>query len=55
VVCWCCVVGAFVGFVFWGHSGMELVEGYGWVVIVLILHLIENMWMARQVGNARKK
>lgn len=34
---------------------MELVEGYGWVVIVLILHLLENIWMARQVGNARKK
>jgi hypothetical protein len=49
------VVGTFVGFVFWGHSRMELVEGYGWVVIVLILHLLENMWMARQVGNARKK
>jgi hypothetical protein len=49
------VIGAFVGFVFWGHSGMELVEGYGWVVIVLILHLLENMWMAWQVGNARKR
>ncbi len=49
------VVGAFVGFVFWGYSGMELVEGYGWVVVVLILHLLENIWMARQVGIARKK
>jgi hypothetical protein len=34
---------------------MELLEGYGWVVIVLILHLLENIWMAREVGSARKK
>jgi hypothetical protein len=34
---------------------MELVEGYGWVSLVLVLHLLENFWMLEQVGAARKK
>ncbi|CAK9223483.1 unnamed protein product [Sphagnum troendelagicum] len=34
---------------------MELVEGYGWVSLVLVLHLLENVWMLEQVGAARKK
>ncbi|CAM6013638.1 unnamed protein product [Sphagnum balticum] len=34
---------------------MELVEGYGWVTLVLVLHLVENIWMAMQVGAARRK
>jgi hypothetical protein len=34
---------------------MELVEGYGWVSLVLVFHLLQNLWMLGQVGAARKK
>lgn len=33
----------------------ELVAGYGWVLVVLVINLLLNQWMGLQVGKARKQ
>ncbi|KAK1287345.1 hypothetical protein QJS10_CPB19g01458 [Acorus calamus] len=36
-------------------TAVELPSEYGYVVLVLVFYYILNMWMALQVGKARKK
>uniref|UniRef100_A0A0D6R2N6 Glutathione S-transferase 3, mitochondrial n=1 Tax=Araucaria cunninghamii TaxID=56994 RepID=A0A0D6R2N6_ARACU len=34
---------------------LDLPPGYGWVVLIAVAYCFLNVWMARQVGNARKR